>query len=77
MKPLIASVLAASVLLSGASASYAAPVSAQTLDSGVYNVLPDANYAHLTNIQIAEINAVLHSGGDHNDMVNGIRAALL
>lgn len=72
MKTLIASTLAATVLLTGVASAAPAP----RLSSEAFILLPNADYANLTDTQVHQINAVVHSGGDSNDLRNGIRAVL-
>ncbi|WP_157814943.1 hypothetical protein [Sagittula sp. P11] len=72
MKTLIASTLAATVLLTGVASAAPAP----RLSSEAFILLPNADYSNLTDTQVHQINAVVHSGGDSNELRNGIRAVL-
>ena len=65
MKPLFATALAASLLVSGA-----AGAAQQQLDNAVYKYAPNVDVQTLSNTQIAALNAAVHSGDDFN-AING------
>ena len=70
MKTLIASALLATAAFTGTAQAMTSP----QLDPGVRFILPGADFSGLTDRQIHQINALIHSGDNRNETRQVIRA---